>query len=727
MRLTNSIILRGYNRDLSRIKNMKNASEKRITSTRKFSRASEAPLSAAKALNVRKSLYYSEQYRENLSTASKFYTEAETSLLQVSDKMAQVRELLVAACNTTKDQQEYDIYANQLETIAKELVSIFNTDSAGRAIFGGESDNSMPFSFLEDSNGFISTVLYHGVPLNAMSNYMGFPYSNPVTIDIGLGMYMDQKTQYTDPQSVLDISFNGAKITGCGADRGTADIDLSSIRPDRKYCIDVYANGIKKTIEFKGGQDREETIKNINLALKEAYKKEVAYDKLKLPQMDERGTIYSEGSLVSAVNNPNHPTADKLVVDNDSGYTDKCKLNFAALEGGKMYSIDVTMGNITKSISFQASADPDPTKREDETIANVQAALDEAFGLDEDGLGKVYVSTNPSTKGCFSAEGAKVTVQDSMTMVGSNDSVRGATVTSDHYDQLDLIKLNAGSKYTIKVNGTTYTFEGGKTVADTLANMRALGLDVSEPMGDKKSVYIMSGGDYAELSEVKDPASGTIALKPTTGATYTVDVDDINEGQEYALKVIYNDRVKIVKFMGGASKDDTISNIQGALTAAFGMTGINSKLLIDEDGNITSYDGNPLAVTSMLNGSKNDAAVAQRDVIYSNNYIQLTLDAARALREGDIDYANGCIDRIVQASEHLLIQIADLGANEEFIDFNTEKLITRELNLSERQNDLEITDAEKEITLWKTYEALYNACLQMSSSVIPNSIFNYIR
>ena len=97
------------------------------------------------------------------------------------------------------------------------------------------------------------------------------------------------------------------------------------------------------------------------------------------------------------------------------------------------------------------------------------------------------------------------------------------------------------------------------------------------------------------------------------------------------------------------------------------------------------------------------------------------------MREGDIDYANGCIDRIVSSNEHLLVQIADLGCNEDFIDFNIEKLTTRETNLAERQNELEVTDAEKEITLWKTYEALYNACLQMSSSVVPNSIFNYIK
>ena len=63
---------------------------------------------------------------------------------------------------------------------------------------------------------------------------------------------------------------------------------------------------------------------------------------------------------------------------------------------------------------------------------------------------------------------------------------------------------------------------------------------------------------------------------------------------------------------------------------------------------------------------------------------------------------------------------------EEYIEFNTSRFDTRELNLKDRQKTLEATDLESEITLMKTYEAIYNAALQMSSSIIPNSIFNYI-
>lgn len=735
MRITNSIILRGYNRGLNKLLTSKNELERKIASTRQFSRASENPINAAKALKVRKSLSYTAQYQENLKTANKFYTEAETSLLQVSDKLAEVRETLIAACNTTKDSDEYSIYAQQLETYAKELVSIFNTDSAERAIFGGESDDPMPFTFTTDSDGFVTTILYHGVPVNAMSDASGFPYSNPVNIDVGLGMVMDQKTQEVDPQSVLDISFNGAKITGCGADRGTADIDLSSIKLNRKYCLDVYVGGIKKTIEFTGKKTYEENVDEINNALQQAYIKEVkTYGTINQPKIDAQGVISCEGSMVSAVNNAYHKTAEKLSVENDAGYTDKFRLNFDSLIDGEEYSVDVTMGEITKSIRFVADNDPDPNTRALNTVDAIQKALDEAFGKDEDGNSIVSISKSPVTMGTFSAEGAKVSVQDSMKMVGTGTE-KGATVNSIHYDQIDLINLSNGTEYAVKVNGTTVTFKGGATTEETRKNLQAALGDagiagtVSPLLGDKKSVYIKNGDEYVKITQAEKPndVTGPKAISTAKGAEYTVDINSINDGQKYSLKVVYDNKTKIVDFTGSADPALTARNIQGGLIDAFGLTGVHSKLNIDENGVVTSYDGNPVSVMSMETGSGKDPLLVQREAIYSNNYIQLTVDAAKALRNGDIDYANGCIDRIVASNQNLLITIADLGCNEEFIDFNLDKLTTREYNLDERQNDLEIIGPEQAITLWKTYEALYNACLQMSSSVVPNSIFNYIR
>ena len=64
--------------------------------------------------------------------------------------------------------------------------------------------------------------------------------------------------------------------------------------------------------------------------------------------------------------------------------------------------------------------------------------------------------------------------------------------------------------------------------------------------------------------------------------------------------------------------------------------------------------------------------------------------------------------------------------SEDFIDFNLDRLEVRDTNLKERQDDLEAVDPEYQITLLKQFEAIYNACLQMSAMTVGNSIFNYI-
>lgn len=732
MRITNSTILRGYNRDLNRILSLKNATEHRITTNRRFSRASESPLAAAKALTVRKSLYYNEQYTENLKTANEFYTEAETSLLQVSEKMAQISETIVAACNTTKDIVDYNIYAQQLETSARELCAIFNTDSAGRVIFGGESNDSMPFAILDDSTGYPATVTYHGIPVNAMNDYKEFPYSANVNLDIGLGMVTNQSSHETDEASVLRISFNGAKVSGCGAEYGVADIDLSSIQKNRTYSLDVYAGNVKKTINFVcNGDTNTEKMDQINAELDKEFAKTKAYG-LPVPHMDEQGVIYLadydngnftpvEGGICSVVNNEYAKRTSKAVIDNDSGYTNKFKVNVESLAEGQTYTLDVTVGDTKKTISFVAGTESDAEERDKLTIESIQGALDAAFGA-----GEVSVSKSGITKGIISAEGKNV---DVIVHDPAGDTVGNTvSISSTSQDKINLKALKDGEKYTLRatVNGKSadIEFTAGADADVTAANIKAalqasdaftgMTFDVSKD-GDKAGTISLADGTSVSIAKTSDNNSVSVSNFPT----YSIDTKSISEGTTYKLKVIYGTSVKDIEFTGGADNDATIANINKALEDAFG-TGAPT---VAADGKATAGDTAVILSNSIDSGK----SVVERERIYSNNYIQLTLDAARALRNGDIAYANGCLDRIAVAKEGLLAEIADMGCNEEFIDFNLTRITTRSENLSERQNDLEVTDAKKEITLWKTYEAMYNACLQMSSSVVPNSIFNYIK
>ena len=740
MRLTNSTLLRGYNRDLQRLKTEKNACEKKITSTRKFSRASEAPLAAAKALNVRKSQYYSEQYKENLKVAQKFFTEAETSLLLVSEKMAEVRETLIAACNTTKDPVDYNIYAQQLETFAHELCAIFNTDSAGRAIFGGESDESLPFTIINDANGNPSPVLYHGVPVNSLMDYMGFPFSNPVYMDIGLGMVTDQVTHQQDPMSVLDISFNGAKITGCGAEYGIADIDLSSILENRNYCLDVYANGVKHTIAFRGQATPAENVAEIRAQLQEAFKKEAGYGK-PVPTIDDQGMIYLvdkygpdgkalEDGLVCVVNNTtnkNSSRVEKLVVENDSNYTNKYRMKLDSLEENKIYTMDVEVNGERYTIEFLSGSDDlsdplNPVYREDETIKNLQAALDKAFGPDV-----VNVTDHAPNKGVLSSEGAEVKLYYKSI---DHEDTAPMTYTTE-LGKLKIDTLEPNTKYNIKMiiggEEKEVTFETGSStnVTDICGNI----IDALSTLGyDKtKFAYEHYAGVWTYDREVIEflPAEDTddAVAAPFSKDTITkIDYNSFEEGKSYDFTITFGGETKTITVEGSSDPKENYLRFAVELFQNFG-----NNITYTKNGEIYSSFDTELVEIAANQPEYSDENPFTRERIYSNNYIQLTLDAARALRHGDIEYANGCIDRIVNASEHLLAQIADIGCSEDFCDFNIERLTTREENLDERQNELEITDPEYQITLWKTFEAYYNACLQMSASVVPNSIFNYMK
>lgn len=717
MRVTNSVIMRGFNRDLNRVGALKNQTMHRITSTRKFNRASEAPLSAAKALNVRKSLYFSAQYKENLKVADSFYTEAETSLLQVSEKLASVRETIIAACNTTKSIDEYNIYAQQLERHAEELCAVFNTDTAGRAIFGGESDDSMPFTIEKDANGNASTVLYHGVPLNAMSDPKSFPYSNVVLGDIGLGINVNQETQAIDEQSALRISFNGSEVSGCGAERGVADIDLSTIKVGRKYCIDVFADNVKKTITFEGKATQADNIAEIQAQLDEAFKKSD-----EIPLIDNQGVIsLTNGGLVCAVNNKYAERTQQLGIDNDSGYTKKYKLDVEKLVPGKEYSVEVSIGEEKRTVVFAAGDDADPDKADEASLHNLQNALIEAFkDTDYKGVNAPHVSFTEANKGVITCEGATVKIlTDTKTTIDSSFLKDGNVINAKG--------LEAGKEYTFTVGVGNVSKKCSFTATGVEAtDLTAISGQITAAIPAGLTATIDANGKVT----LNQPTTFTVSN--TTGDAFDTSTKKLDmtkvDNKKYEITVGVGTAIKTIKFNG--VKDDltaTMENLNAALKREFVNT--------NYDVTYTEADGikastKALSIYSTTKSSEEGAADEKpidMEQIYSANYIQLTLDAAKALRNGDIEYANGCIDRIVSANEKLLVEIANLGCNEDFISFNIDRLTTREYNSLERQNDLESANLEEETTLLKTYSALYNACLQMASEVVPNSIFNYMK
>lgn len=216
MRITQSTITRNYLRNMENNNRGKFDSSNRITSGAKFTRASQDPIAAAKALTVRKSLNDLETYSGNLTTAKGIYSSAESVIMNISEIMTSISERTVYAVNGTQSQTERDIIAQEIEGYADQMLKLFNSDKSGRKLFGGTNNETSAFEFKTDANG-VKSVYYNGDKVNDIPDPNNFKYSEKVIFDIGVDIQVSEDG-VVDPQTGMQISFNGAEVTGCGKD-----------------------------------------------------------------------------------------------------------------------------------------------------------------------------------------------------------------------------------------------------------------------------------------------------------------------------------------------------------------------------------------------------------------------------------------------------------------------------------------------------------------------------
>lgn len=598
MRIAGSTVRRGYLKRYEKTYSDKYDSERKIQSGRKFLRSSESPIEAAQALRVRKSIAEVETYQENLKAANSIYTNAESSMLTVSGILQTVYEKLVEGAHGTRNQDDCNIIALEIDNHAEEMVQSFNIDVADRKLFGGLNNNTVAFA-IETGAGGDKFVTYNGVAVNSSSDPTDFPYDGVSYLDVGIGMSTDGMINRIDDQTALPITFNGVECTGCGVTNRTAMIDLQSIIPGNAYKLNVSAGGVSKTIEFIGGDTDRDSVENINEALRQAFKS--------TPEIDDTGKIsYLEN--IPGVETP------KVANYKNASINGTPAVDLSAIEEGSWYSLEITANGKTRAIDFEGSGNSITD------LDTIRKALNEQFG--EEDAPKIY------SDGAFiQADGTPAEVKNCGNY--SNDVNIGAD------NSLDLASMTAGQQYSINVCGTKVTFTAGADPTETAKNINK-SFERTSVFGEPNVPYVNQSGT---LLYDKEGASIIISNAP------------------------------------GADNQLEYADLKG----------------------------------------------------YSKNIIQLTLDAAKALRDGDQRLVARYADLIFAAQSSLSISIADLGTHSKFIEFTQDRLSSTLINLQERQNDLEITDLPEEITNWKVLESVYNASLQMGSSVLSQSIFDYIK
>lgn len=224
MRVTQSQITRQYmNNSNSSLENMNKISNKVLTQ-RKFLRASEDSVGAAKAMVIRRNLAQCKTYSDNLDTAEGVYSSAETALLSISDISSTLTDRIIYGANGTNGTDEKAIIANEIREVAKQMITQINTKYGDRQLFGGTNNASIPYVYNE-STGLLT---YNGVDINAHTTSTDFPMQKDIFVDAGLGIKFDAAGN-VDKQTVMNLSLSGAKILGCGTDSDGDSLNLIAL------------------------------------------------------------------------------------------------------------------------------------------------------------------------------------------------------------------------------------------------------------------------------------------------------------------------------------------------------------------------------------------------------------------------------------------------------------------------------------------------------------------
>ncbi|MCM1335233.1 MAG: hypothetical protein NC084_07690 [Bacteroides sp.] len=614
MRIAGSTMRRNYLNNYESARQAKFESEVKIETNRQYTRGSQDPIKAARALRVRKALSELNTYTTNLKSANSIYATAEASLDGeggISEQIATVYQKLVEGAHGTRNPSDCTIIAMEIEQIAEQMVGLMNVASANRKIFGGTNNETVCYEIKGNETG--KYVTYNGVAVNSSSDPNSFPYSEMSYLDIGIGMTTDESTRMTpmfgasseriEDQTALPITFNGAKVLGCGVTGQNVKIDLEYLAPGVNYAMNVSLGGIQKRVEFNGGDNVAQSIENINKALSEQFQL--------TPEVDADGNIlYLE----------NREDLDTGIYNYDNATINGKAIDLSSIDSDSYYSLTVTISGKTRVIDFKGGDEDDKGSNINSTLDNIRKALDEKFG-----------------------------------------------------------------------EGTLNVYSDGRIF-------------------DKNDVYaeISNTSDYSNDVNI-DATSGKIDMtKLEANKTYTLSIHDVK-----------------VTFTAGATPEASMLSINKALSAptAFGKSNVPH---IENDSGLLIYDLDGVDAIYVSDAGGEGQLEYQEMGGYSNNIIQIVLDAAKALRDYDQDLVARLADNLYAAQSSLSIAIAELGTNDQFIDFNLDRIQDIDLNLSDQQNELEYTDIPTEITRWKLLESIYNATLQMGSQMIPMSIFNYI-
>ncbi|MBN1903847.1 MAG: flagellar hook-associated protein FlgL [Deltaproteobacteria bacterium] len=158
MRVANKTIYDGTIRNLGMTSSGMVDANETVSTTKRINNLSDDPVGLVAVLGLRSSLSNLNQMERNISMGSSWLKASESALTQVNNILSSTKELTVAMSsgNTNASQRANNV--DLVDGYLKEIISLSNSSTGGRYIFGGTNTDTIPFDF--DASG--TQVTYAG-------------------------------------------------------------------------------------------------------------------------------------------------------------------------------------------------------------------------------------------------------------------------------------------------------------------------------------------------------------------------------------------------------------------------------------------------------------------------------------------------------------------------------------------------------------------------------------
>lgn len=172
MRITNSMTINTFLRNVSLVSGDINKYQNQISTGKLYQYASEAPIAAAQSIRYKSKIAQFEQNKSNIEDANELLKVTDTALESYDDILSRISELSTQAANVgTMGKEDRDAIKVEVEQLKKEIISLANTQYNGRYIFSGYKTDT---PLLNDDGTYKIDVVTSGDNKEAINYNIGF-------------------------------------------------------------------------------------------------------------------------------------------------------------------------------------------------------------------------------------------------------------------------------------------------------------------------------------------------------------------------------------------------------------------------------------------------------------------------------------------------------------------------------------------------------------------------